>query len=482
MNLRKSFLITIFAVCIGCILNVKVYASTIRLEGTDRYKTSIEISKSQWKDGSSQGAILATGENYPDALSAAPLAQKINAPILLTNKDQLNSDTEAELKRLGVKTIYIIGGTGVISPAVESKLKSMKIDVIRLAGKDRYETSVKIAEQLDAPNQLAVTTGDDFSDALSIAPFAVMKNMPIILVPKGYVPDCVKKYVSSVKIDKTYIVGGTDIISDDVSKSFSNPYRIIGSDEYQRNIQIIKTFSNNIQWDTIYIATGNNFPDALSGSVIAGRESSPIVLVGNEPTVETKSFISENKAYVFIYKVLGGEGAVSSATLNLLLPAIDVGTVHGSTYTNSEIGFKLTWPDGWTPDSSNLTSDESSRDLLALDNSNSKCPYHDLMCTACDLGTSSTNFTSKDFASDIEDNLEADENYTVDRNISSQTIGGKDFEVIDLKYKEKDGTEVNQKIYCIIINNYTLTFLVTYTDTDSMNNIRNVLNTLEFTK
>lgn len=480
MNFRKSFLITIFAVCIGCFLNVKAYASTVRLAGTDRYKTSIEISKSGWKDGSSQGAVLATGENYPDALSAASLAQKINAPILLTNRDQLNSDTEAEIKRLGVKTIYMIGGTGVISPAVESKIKSMKIDVIRLAGKDRYETSVKIAEQLDAPNQLAVTTGDDFSDALSIAPFAAMNNMPIILVPKGYVPDCVKQYVSSVKIDKTYIVGGTDIISDEVSKSFSNPYRITGSDKYQRNIQIIKTFSNNIQWEAMYIATGNNFPDALSGSAVAAKESSPIVLVGNEPTAETKSFISENKLYLCKYKVLGGEGAVSTTTLNLLLPAIDAGTIHGSTYTNSEIGFKLTWPDGWTSDSSNFTSDETSRDLLMVGDSIST--YYNLMCTAYSLGASSADTTSKDFASYILDNLKTDENYTVDSNISSQTIKGKDFAVIDDKYKEEDGTEVNEKRYCIISNNYALVFLITYTDTDSLNNTINVLNTIEFTK
>lgn len=481
MNLRKCLGIAIFSVCIGCLLNAKAYASTTRLAGTDRYKTSVEISKSGWKDGSSQGAVLATGENYPDALSAAPLAKKINAPILLTNKDQLNSDTEAELKRLGVKTVYIIGGTGAVSPQVEAKLKLMKIDVIRLGGNTRYETAIKVAKELNAPDELAVTTSDSFSDALSIAPFAAMKNMPIILVPKDNVPQCVQDYLSSVKIDKTYIVGGTDIISDAVSKKFSNPYRIIGSDEYQRNIQVIKTFLNDIHGNSIYIATGNKFPDALSGSAVACMESSPIMLVGDEPTAEMESFISQNKASISEFKVLGGEGAVSSATLDLLFPKIEAGTIQGSTYTNNEVGFKLTWPEGWTSDSSNLTSDENGRDLLTIYNSNSDNAYYELMCRADDLGTDSADITSKDLVSALQDELGTDKSYTVDKNISSETIGGKDFTVFNAKYEE-DGTEVNLRVYCTVIKNFALTFTANYTNADSINSIKNIINTIQFTK
>lgn len=488
MNLRKSFLIAIFTVCIGCLLNVNAYASTkkvTRLAGDDRYKTSVEISKSVWKDGSSQGAILATGENYPDALSAAPFAKKINAPILLTNKDQLNTDTEAELTRLGVKTVYIVGGTGVISPAVESKLKSMKIDTIRLAGKDRYETSVKIAEQLDAPKQLAVTTGEDFSDALSIAPFAASKNMPIILVPKGYVPDCVTKYVLSVKIDKTYIVGGTDIISDAVSKSFSNPYRITGSDEYQRNIEVIKTFSNDIYWHTMYIATGNHFPDALSGSVIASKEQSPIILVGNIPAAGTKNFIDQKKALVTEYKVLGGEGAVSQIILDSLLPAdrsIDKGTIDGSSYKNDQLGFKLSWPKEWVVDSDDLFSDEDGSVLLCISRYplDSEKDNYDLECTAYDLSNDPDTKTAKDFLNSAVDFYES-VGSKVNENIYSQVIGDKSFDVLDVRMTNNENV-LNQRLYCTIVNNYAITFTISYTDADGMNNLINVMNTIEFTK
>ena len=117
-----------------------------RLSGNDRYSTSIAISKNGWTN--SDYAILTTGEGYPDALSAAPLAKKYNCPIILTSKYSLSDAIAAELKRLNVKEVFILGGTGVISNNIDDQLHKNDITVTRLAGADRYETSSKIAEKV----------------------------------------------------------------------------------------------------------------------------------------------------------------------------------------------------------------------------------------------------------------------------------------------------------------------------------------------
>ncbi|WP_431602444.1 cell wall-binding repeat-containing protein [Clostridium ljungdahlii] len=125
-----------------------------------------EVSKNGWANGS-EYAVLANGQNFPDALSAAPLAKKYNAPILLNPDSDLDSRVENELQRLGVKQIFIIGGPSVISDTIKNKLEELNIKTTRLWGQNRYETSIKIAEQLDFNGQVVVVSGENFPDALA---------------------------------------------------------------------------------------------------------------------------------------------------------------------------------------------------------------------------------------------------------------------------------------------------------------------------
>lgn len=187
-----SLIVAIFLV----ITNSSVYAKANlnRLSGKDRYKTSIAIAKEGWK--SSDYAILATGNNFPDALSAAPLAKKYNAPILLTEQQNLNDDVKSELKRLNVKNVFIIGSSGVVSNSIEKELNSMNVKTERIYGKDRYETSIEVAKRIGTNNGIIVATGENFPDALSIAPVAYKKSMPIILTQKNSLPQEVESFLN----------------------------------------------------------------------------------------------------------------------------------------------------------------------------------------------------------------------------------------------------------------------------------------------
>lgn len=311
----KALIGTIFALTIFFSINIKVQAATTRrIYGADRYKTAVAISKEGWPSGS-QSAVLTTSENFPDALSAAPLAKKYDAPILLTGYDRINSDTAAELRRLKAKNVYIIGGTGVISQNVEDSLKSIisGASVTRISGADRYETAVKVASIVGTANGIIVATGEDFPDAMSAAPVAASKGMPVILVPPNSIPGSVADFIAKQKITKTYIIG--DNASDEVCSNFNEVQKIGGKDKYARNVNTLKAFSGDLDFSKTYISTGEDYPDALSAAALAARTSSPVILSDSNIPWDVRELIMSN--IINEICIIGGNGALDSSVDNL---------------------------------------------------------------------------------------------------------------------------------------------------------------------
>ncbi|MFL0194309.1 cell wall-binding repeat-containing protein [Clostridium sp. WILCCON 0269] len=293
---------------------------TTRLGGADRYGTSAAISQAGWK-GTSSYAVLASGNDFPDGLGSAVLAKKYNAPILLTDKDVIPESVLNEIKRLQVNHIFITGGTGVVSQAVENQLNAMGITTERFGGKDRYETSIKIAEKLGAETgEIIVTNGYQWADALSASAIAAKQGIPIILTDKDVLPDSVNTFISKNKFSKTYILGDTDLISTAVANKFPNSQKIVGSTEYERNINIIKTFESDIDFSNICIASGRDFPDSISGSAFAAMNSSAIVLVDDSDLQNvTTQYINEKLTQINNVYIFGLQGAVNDNVIQKLL-------------------------------------------------------------------------------------------------------------------------------------------------------------------
>lgn len=316
----KSFLVSLSIVLslpFLFITNSYAAVTTARLAGNDRYSTALEISKEGWQ--TAENAVIATGEDFPDALCAAPLARQFDAPILLTGKAALNAGTDAELTRLNVKNVYIIGGEGVISKDIQKQIEAKGIICIRIAGKDRYATSVEVAKYFKEFNEIAVATGRDFPDALSIAPIAAKKNIPIILTDKSNLPSNVKAFLADRTISKAYVIGGTGVISDTVKNQVPNSERICGSNRFETNTSILRYFENELNYSNAYLATGTNFPDALAGSALAAKTGSSIILTNKIPAQTTKDFISSKLSSISKLNVLGGNGVVTLGTVNALL-------------------------------------------------------------------------------------------------------------------------------------------------------------------
>lgn len=280
--------ILIGTLCTSILINgfsYRVYASfptTKRLAGSDRYTTAVKAAQDGWS--SSYYAVLACGENYPDALSAVPLARKYDAPILLTYRNSLPSEVMEELKSLKVGKVFIIGGTGSVGSNLEEKLAAEGMQIERLGGVDRYDTSVKIAEKFGNVDTLTVATGEDYADAISIGPAAAAMGVPVLLVPKNIMPDTTKEYIQKLntiknseysnlqngQTDKSkdnvgnfrnmqiFVVGDNNVVSDNVTREFENTFkdsagiqqfgnveRIVGQDKYERNINIMARFIKN---------------------------------------------------------------------------------------------------------------------------------------------------------------------------------------------------------------------------------------------
>lgn len=285
---------------------------TSRISGSDRYLTSVDISKSGWTEAKT--VIIATGADYPDALSASALAKSYDAPILLSERNQLRPVTIDEIKRLKANQAILIGGSGVIGTGVENQLKSLRISIIRIGGTNRYDTSKKVAEKLGAGNGIILATGSDFPDALSVGPIAGIKSMPILLSPQKSLDPNVANFIKGKSIPVSYIIGGPGVLGPSVASVAPNSRRLYGSNRYFTNQIIDKQFAGDLKYDTVYLATGKNFPDALSGSALAAKNNAPILLTDSVSPDVIDQIMRNNVKHVVI---LGGTSIVGKSVENI---------------------------------------------------------------------------------------------------------------------------------------------------------------------
>ena len=301
----------------------------VRLAGAGRYETAAAISKYEFTKADT--VVLAYSMSYADALAGVPLANKLNAPILLTNKNSLDKATLAEIKRLGAKKIIILGGEGAIGSGVVKDLAANGIkaaNIERIAGKTRYSTAAAIAEKLDKLNgntskEVFFVYGGGFADALSISPVAAIKNAPILyLTTDGELNAETAAYIEKLKDKKitSYIIGGEGVISNNMRTKLSEALgvgvydvtRLSGSNRYYTCYYVNKEFSS-LWGRSVCAATGADFPDALAGGVLAARHKAPLILVGKSLDKLNEDFLKEQQFYSEL--VFGGKSAVSDETV-----------------------------------------------------------------------------------------------------------------------------------------------------------------------
>ncbi|WP_288222064.1 cell wall-binding repeat-containing protein [uncultured Clostridium sp.] len=255
--------------------------------GLSRYDTAVEVSKSQFT--SSETIVISNGYAIPDGLTATPIASYYKAPLLLVDTNSVPVATQNEIKRLKAKNVIIVGGTGVVTPAVEKQLRNIGITKItRLGGLDRYATALQVAQYIDSNlydvEKVVIANGYGEPDALSIAPVSGRDRMPIILVEDNYIPTNVKNWLKSEDLNTAYIIGGTGIISNNVLNQVNSMTRqnivnnrLGGIDRYETNARVIERFYGELV-NKVYVTEGTALADALTAGPVAALNESPVVI------------------------------------------------------------------------------------------------------------------------------------------------------------------------------------------------------------
>ena len=213
-----------------------------RLAGNNRTGTAVEVSKEAFPSGAST-VLIASRDNFPDALCGAPLAHAVRGPVLLTSPRSLDASVTEEILRLwgttrkpGTMKVIILGSDKAITAGVFDQLASLVRgagNVSRLGGANRYETSIeiqrKLAKERGVPSTIVVASGLNFPDALAISPVAARKNMPILLTDPSSLTTVTSNAIVSVGASSTVIVGGEAAVSKSTTMRSHGACRSSGS-------------------------------------------------------------------------------------------------------------------------------------------------------------------------------------------------------------------------------------------------------------
>jgi putative cell wall-binding protein len=286
-----------------------------RLSGHDRYDTAVSVSKAGYP-ATAPVVYVATGSDYPDALAAAPAAAVQGGPLLLTTPTTLPTAVADEIKRLKPRKIVVVGGPGVVSPAVVSQLTTLVPGTIRLAGANRFETAAQVVRYAFPHADTAyVATGLNYPDALSASAAAGSIGAPVVLV-KGTLPSLdatTKRLLGDLHVTSTVIAGSHAVVSSGIEsslRSLSQVKRFGGADRFETS-QLI----NRYAFPTItrvYLATGSQFPDALSGAALAAQKHAPLYVVRPQ-CIPSGSLTDIKAAGATDITLIGSEGALSAA-------------------------------------------------------------------------------------------------------------------------------------------------------------------------
>lgn len=292
--------------------------NVVKMTGVDRYDTATKISQMGWKTGADTVVIVNGNEKHMvDGLSATPLASVNDAPVLLSNNGKLPSDTVQELKRLKPKKVYIIGGTTSVPATVVNSIKNTvsNVNITRIGGSTRYETSLAIAKEIDKTNDVSkifVSGGNGEVDALSIASVAGKAKAPIILTDVNKVDSNVYNFIKSENVGDAYFIGGEKRISDKainqinqvVSKDVSKN-RIAGNTRKDTNAKVIEKFYTGSELKGTIITKDDVIVDALTVGSFAAKNDMPVV-IGKESLSTAQKKALSGKKTENIYQAGGG--------------------------------------------------------------------------------------------------------------------------------------------------------------------------------
>jgi len=309
-----------------------------RASGMTRIGTAIDLSARTFVDGA-PAAVLASATAFPDALAATPLAAAVSGPLLLTGREELDGAVRAELGRLGVDTVHVMGGTMTLSGAIDEALRDDGYTVIRYDGSNRFATAGlaanaaietwKDAGDASAGAQAIVALGEHpdenraWPDALVSGVLAGYAHRPILLVAPDRVPDQTAAWFDRVDPDRVTVAGGEGSIPDHVMQDIGDAdtvrVRRGGGDRYGTAVLLADdAIVAGADPALVTVATGLAFPDALAAAAATVARGGVMLLLDGgdlDRSIATRAWLRDHRGEVDDLLIAGGPSTVSPATV-----------------------------------------------------------------------------------------------------------------------------------------------------------------------
>jgi len=244
-----------------------------RVAGADRYESAVAVSR--YSFAAAPVVFLASGENFPDGLSASAAAARMGGPLLLTTPLSIPPSVMAELDRLHPARVIVAGGPAVVDESVVAALTNRGYAAQRVFGADRYATSAAIARLAFPSCRTAfIASGRSFVDALSLSATAAGNAGPLLLVDglSQSSGESANSVIADLGCTDAKIAGGTAAVSSAIESELKTRVqyvmRFAGTDRYETS-RLINEWSGQFTRH-VFVASGENFPDALAAAAAAG--------------------------------------------------------------------------------------------------------------------------------------------------------------------------------------------------------------------
>lgn len=284
-----------------------------RIAGRNRQLTAVEVSKTLFEKADT--VIITSSDKMVDSLAASPKGIAINAPTLFVEKDSIMDEVLQEIKRLNPSKVIIAGGEESISDDVAKQLQQLGIKQQRVAGADRFETAVKLGEEIrrNSSNKTDVilVNGYNSIDALTAGSLAAKLNIPILLTGSDQLNKTTEKALKNWNIQNVIIVGGHTQVSETIASQLKNDgvntSRLAGRTRVETALEVAKAVNSDP--DKVIFANKDAFADALLAPYLSNAEKAPIVLIDkDEASVSVKQYLRDNEIKNGI--ILGGEKSI----------------------------------------------------------------------------------------------------------------------------------------------------------------------------
>ncbi|MBA4861055.1 cell wall-binding repeat-containing protein [Streptomyces sp. PSKA54] len=317
-----------------------------RVWGADSSATNVAASRWTWNTvGQSEPglidartAVLISKDSPSYALTGQTLAGQKQGPLLMTSKTSLSTTVQTELKR-ALKpgaTVYLVGGTDILSSTVASKVSSLGFTPKRLAGTSRYSTSVAVARAVtSAPEYVFLATGTDYHSALAASAAAGAIGYggkgTVVLNDGNKLTSSVKSYLNSLDPDQTRVIPVGSSAKYALTHTYLSNwpdtwtyYPISGSGHDGTSVALARFW-----WSSPY-QVGLAWSDSWRGGVSASTGMlyyGPVLWTDETTLTETDAtYLRQQAAGVNSVIAFGGTGSISAAELSAAGSAISAGS------------------------------------------------------------------------------------------------------------------------------------------------------------